>query len=447
LTTARGLAFGALAVALVIVVVVLLTGGGGHRYQLLFQNAGQLVKDDDVQIGGRRVGAISDIALVSNNEAEISIEVEEGFVPLREGTKAIIRATSLSGIANRYIALTPGNGEPLPDGATLQQDSSTSIVDLDQLFNTLDARTRKALQNVVQGSATQFRGKGDRANEATEFFNPALSTTRRLVNEVGRDSRTLERFLIDGSKAVTALAAKRDQLSELISNSNEASQGIAAENDALSEILARLPGTMRRANSTFVNLRSTLDDLDVLVDESKPATKELAPFFRELRPLVRDAVPTIHDLRLAITRPGPDNDLVELNRKAPALARVARPALQNTTAALRKSTPVFGFIRPYVPDLAGWFRDFGQSGGNYDANGHFARIQPIFNTFQFDGNPAGDGGLLTPQDPNNRLSGLETGITRRCPGGASQPAADGSAPYRDDDGTLDCDPRHVLAGP
>ena len=39
------------------------------------------------------------------------------------------------------------------------------------------------------------------------------------------------------------------------------------------------------------------------------------------------------------------------------------------------------FIRPYAPDLVGWFRDFGQSTANYDANGHFARIQPIFNAF------------------------------------------------------------------
>jgi phospholipid/cholesterol/gamma-HCH transport system substrate-binding protein len=67
----------------------------------------------------------------------------------------------------------------------------------------------------------------------------------------------------------------------------------------------------------------------------------------------------------------------------------------------------------------------------------------MFNTFQFTDNP--QGGILTPQDPDNKLSGLETGITRRCPGAASQPAADGSAPFQDNG--LDCDPRHVLAGP
>jgi phospholipid/cholesterol/gamma-HCH transport system substrate-binding protein len=181
----------------------------------------------------------------------------------------------------------------------------------------------------------------------------------------------------------------------------------------------------------------------VLVAESKPATKDLAPFLRELRPLVARARPTIHDLRLAIRRPGANNDLVELTRKQPKLAQVASPALANTTKALRRSAPVLDFIRPYAPDFVGWFRDFGQTTGGYDANGHFARIQPMFNLFQFTETPAG--GLLTPQDPDDRLAGLQTGFFKRCPGAASQPAADGSAPYQDNG--LDCDPRQVLPGP
>ena len=87
------------------------------------------------------------------------------------------------------------------------------------------------------------------------------------------------------------------------------------------------------------------------------------------------------------------------------------------------------FIRPYAPELTGWLRDFGQGATNYDANGHYARIQPIFNAFQFEDNPAG--GVLTPIPPSQRFDGLETNQLRRCPGAASQPAADGSAPWRD----------------
>ena len=195
MTGARAAALGALAVAVIVVGVVLLTGGGGHTYKVRFQSAGQLVKDDDVQIGGRRIGSVRKIELTDNNQAEIEINVESPYAPLHVGTTAAIRATSLSGVANRYIALTPApdKGTPkLDDGAVLQQDKTTPIVDLDQLFNTLDPKTRRSLQLVIKGSAQWYQGRGKTNNQAAKYFNPAISTSANLVREVNRDQQAFE---------------------------------------------------------------------------------------------------------------------------------------------------------------------------------------------------------------------------------------------------------------
>ena len=124
------------------------------------------------------------------------------------------------------------------------------------------------------------------------------------------------------------MAERRDDLAALVGNTNTTAAAIARENTAFAESLALLPTTLRRANTTFVNLRATLDDLDPLVAASKPATKDLAPFLRELRPLVASAIPTIHDLRLAVTRSGPDNDLVDATRQLPEPAAGRHPVLQ-----------------------------------------------------------------------------------------------------------------------
>ena len=129
----------------------------------------------------------------------------------------------------------------------------------------------------------------------------------------------------------------------------------------------------------------------------------------------------------------------------PALQRVATPAFDQGTQALIKAQPVLEFIRPYTPDFVGWLRDFGQGAANYDANGHYARIQPIFNTFSFADNPSG--GVLTPIPTTKKMDGLQTGFLKRCPGAASQPPEDGSAPWRDTDNSLDCDPALVPPGP
>jgi phospholipid/cholesterol/gamma-HCH transport system substrate-binding protein len=447
-TVARAAAVLALALVVALAAwLLLLRGGGGTEYTLLFENAGQLVPDNDVQVGGRRVGSVSSIELTDDNQAAVKVKVQEPYAPLHEGTQATIRLTSLSGIANRYIALTPGpeSAAELDAGATLTTASTTPVVDLDQIFNTLDEKTRGDLQDVVKGFARQYQGKGPEAGEAAEYFNPLLSTSRRLVGEVTEDEDNLTRFIVDSSRLVTALAEKRDDLSGLVGNANATAQAIGSENVALAQALGLLPTTLRRANTTFVNLRATLDDLDVLVAESKPATKDLAPFLRELRPLVAASRPTIRDLRTLVRRPGDDNDLTEATRKMPSLQRVATPAFRNGREALVRAQPVLEFLRPYTPDITGWVRDFGQGASNYDANGHYARIQPIFNAFNFNDNAAG--GVLTPIPPSQRFDGLETNQLRRCPGAASQPAADGSAPWRDTGGNLDCDPDQVLPGP
>jgi phospholipid/cholesterol/gamma-HCH transport system substrate-binding protein len=446
-TVARAAAVTALALAVALAVWLLLfKGGGGTEYTLIFQNAGQLVKDDDVQVGGRRVGSVRDIELTSDNRAAIKVKVEEPYAPLREGTTAIIRLTSLSGIANRYIALTPGPGdaEQLPDGATLTSDSTTDVVDLDQIFNTLDKKTSGDLAGVIKGFAAQYEGQGDAAGQSAKYFNPFLSSSRRLVQQVTQDEGALTRFLLNSSAAATAVAEKRNDLADLVTNTNATASAIGSENVALSRALALLPTTLRRANTTFVNLRATLDDLDKLVAVAKPATKNLTPFLRQLRPLLASARPTVRDLSRALFLPGPNNDLVDATRKMPRLQQVATPAFRNGRQALVKAEPVLEFARPYTPDLVGWFRDFGQGAANYDANGHFARIQPIFNAFQFTDNPAG--GVLTPIPPSARMTGLQTGNERRCPGAAIQRPPDGSAPFTDG-GTLDCDSSLVPPGP
>ncbi|MGH2968586.1 MAG: MlaD family protein, partial [Solirubrobacteraceae bacterium] len=246
MSAARGLALSALVLAVLLAgYLLLLRGGGGHDYTLVFQTAGQLVKDDDVQVAGRRIGSVRSIELTDDNMAAVEVRVEEPYAPLREGTRAVIRLTSLSGIANRYVALTlaPETSRELDDGATLDLSATTTVVDLDQLFDAIDERTRGDLQDVVKGFATQYEGKGEEAAQSAKYFNPLLSTSRVLASELTEDEGALTRFLVSSSQAVTAIADRRDDLAGLVGNANETAAAIGAENVALSRALELLPTT------------------------------------------------------------------------------------------------------------------------------------------------------------------------------------------------------------
>jgi len=265
-TVARAAAVGALLVVVAVVAIVLLGGSSGETYRLVFQNAGQLVRGNDVQVGGRRVGNVDDIQLTDDNRAEVTITVEEPYAPLHEGTTATIRLASLSSVANRYIELTLGpNNAPKLRANSRVPVATQSVVDIDQLFNTLDERTREGLQNVIQGSATQYAGKTREVSEAAKYFSPALSTTTRLVQELNRDRENLEAAIVSTARVVSSVAERRDQLSALVGSLNTMMGAIASENQSLALTLDELPGTLREANTTFVDLRAALDDLDPLV--------------------------------------------------------------------------------------------------------------------------------------------------------------------------------------
>jgi phospholipid/cholesterol/gamma-HCH transport system substrate-binding protein len=424
-------------IAIAIIVLLLSSGGNSNHYRLLFETGGQLVNGNQVLIGGVPVGSVDDVALTDNGQAEVDISVDR---PLHEGTSAIIRATSLSGIANRYVSIQPGpdNAPELAKDATITEVDTTAPVDLDQLFNTLREPERRALRNIIQGSATVYAGKGPEANQTYKYLSPSLVATQRLLAELDRDEGNLTSFLVSGANVVSAVAERRDDLSALTQNANEALGAIAAQNRSFDQALLALPPALRQANTTFHNLRPALDDLDVLVNASKPATRNLPRFLRDLKPVTARSIPVFRDLSRAVNLKGKQNDLADATGFLPPLQKRAAEAIPVTVQAMQGSQDNLQFLRPYVPDLMAGVAHLNQVAGYYDADAHYLRVAP-FGLGVFSANtPVGCKGVpgstctLLPQDSANVFNDYPAGATRgiflRCPGGSATPIA-GSNPF------------------
>jgi phospholipid/cholesterol/gamma-HCH transport system substrate-binding protein len=256
---------------------------------------------------------------------------------------------------------------------------------------------------------------------------------------------------------VTALAEKRTQLTELITNANTTFRALGSQRVALMEAIHRLPDFMRQANSTFVNLRAALDDVDPLVNASKPVAKKLRPFLNQLRPLARDARPTVRDLARVVLQPGKNNDLFDLEESFPALASAAldtkkrsvnfgtktvsvgkvKGAFPETSKALKGAAPTIAFGRPYTPELFGWFDDFSTT-GPVDAEGGFSRVYTILNLFDLS-NPALPAFIPLAERGAALTKIARYGQFRRCPGAAEQIASDKSnVPSAQQKNQLDC---------
>ena len=423
----RVAAIGALILAVVIVGFLMMGGGEDYTVRARFQTATQMVKGQVVQIAGKPVGTIKSVDLVANGQAELELKIDDEFAPLRRGTQVALRLPSLSSPAGRYVDLQLPDGrvtETIPDGGLIEINDTASAIDLDHLFNLFDKKTRKGLQQFFRGQGEAYQARGEDANAGWKYLNPALVASRRLFDEINYDTPLLERFLVEQSKFVTDVADRRTDLAMLVDRLATATGAIAREEDSLARAVGALPPFLRRANTTFVNLRSTLDHVDPLVEESKPVAPRLRKVLAQLRPFARDAVPTFKNLADLARRKGKDNDLYELAQSTLPLRDVAIGPVQRngaeregsfpaTTKSLRRQTPIWGFFRPYAVDFTGWLDDFSHSGA-YDANGSFSRNAFTVNAFST------VNGQLAPIPPELRAEFFQTlngiGQTSRCPG-------------------------------
>jgi phospholipid/cholesterol/gamma-HCH transport system substrate-binding protein len=436
---ARIAAVAALAGAVVLVVLILFGGGPGYTVTADFQDAGGLVPGNLVLIGPAQVGSVQSIGLGSNGQAVVKFSVDSGVAPLHQGTTARIYENSLSGIANRYIVLEPGpqSAAEIHDGGVIDQTHTYSFVSLDQLFDSLDAKTRAGLSGFIRGQAQSIQGKAAQANETLQYFAPALLSTSNVTRELTRDEPAFDGLLVQGAKALQTLGSRSQELTQLVANTNATTRAIASQSTALEQALSLLPPALNHSTRTFAGLRKTLDSLDPLVAASKPASRRLAPFAKQLDELTRASIPTIGALNGLIRNPSGSGDLITLLQQTPALARVAHTAFPELIRQMNQSQNQLDYLVDFTPDIVAALTNLGQIGGYYDANGHYARTQPFFAAFGLDSS-----NQLTSKPPSERGDGVQV-VRTRGPGGAVQPAPDGSSPVS----VPGCSPSNTPTGP
>lgn len=447
----RMLAAGAIAFALIALLAIWVMRDDAHEYKLVFDNAGQMVNGDLVRVGGTPVGEVTAIELTEDGRAELTVTVAEEFAPLHAGSTATVRWQGLIGTANRFVDISPApNFKPeLEDGATIQGDKTKSIVEIDQLFNTFTPKTRDGLDHFIQGFADWYAGQEENANTSAQYFPPTLAQATKLFRELNRDSETFQELLVETSKAMGQVENRSADLTGLVDNAGTTAGALSADTESLRRVLVDLPPGLRQGAETFAALRGpAIDDLERFVVESEPSAKVLPGFLRRFRTLAAESVPIFANLRKTFNGPGEGNDLYDTMVDLPPLAKLADKGFPRASKSLQQSTPVWGFIRPYAPDLMAWLRGFGGAMAPYDANGHYARSSPVFDAFNFTDDA--DGGSLTPKPAAERGASpyLSTGNLRRCPGSAAPRPADASAPFVDvgDLANPDCDPSQVLGG-
>jgi phospholipid/cholesterol/gamma-HCH transport system substrate-binding protein len=235
------------------------------------------------------------------------------------------------------VELSPG-GPPakvLPDGGTLPISQTTPPIDSDELTAILDSDTRDYFQLLVAGADQGTEGRGNDLQRLFTALGPTARQIRQLTTALASRREAMRRVVHNLSALSQVTGARREQLGELIAQSNKTLAAVAQQDQALSSSVALLPGTLADTRQTVRNATGFADELTPTLRRLEPVVEELPDAFDSAEPLIKDSE---HLLRTRI-RP--------FTKAAQPLAEAIYPATQQfneTTPYLQDSFQVLGYV-------------------------------------------------------------------------------------------------------
>jgi phospholipid/cholesterol/gamma-HCH transport system substrate-binding protein len=325
-----------------------------YEIKIPFKEATQLAQQSDVRISGVSVGKVQNIEeSPDGKQALATIDVEDKYAPIPEGTRAILRTKTLLG--ETYVELTPGNsGRPkLHDGATLARANVAESVQLDEIFRTFDKRTRAAFQEWMQEGASAIAGQGGSFSYALAELGPVFTEFDRLLRLLDTQRLAVKQLFSNGTTALRALRGREGQLAGLIRNSNAVFSTTAARNRDIEALFRAFPTFEDEQRLTFDRLKAFAVNADPLFRQLVPAAEQLSPTLIALARLAPQAKGLFDGLETVIDRaPSGLGSLRKFLRgDFPVLLRAVDPFLRNLNPVLtglglykREVSSVFGNV-------------------------------------------------------------------------------------------------------
>jgi virulence factor Mce-like protein len=304
----------------------------GYRIQVAFPEATQLALEADVRTAGVTIGKVRDKRLDPRaNRTIATLEIQPRFAPIRNDTRAILRQKTLLG--ETYVELTPGHrsAPAIAEGGRLPDARVAKAVTLDQVFQALDPRTRRAFQGWQQDLARAVGGRGADLNAALGELPGFVGSAGDVLDVLNRQQLAVRGLVRGTGDVFGALTQDEGQLHNLITGSAAVFGETARRNAALARTFRIFPTFLDESRLTFKRLERFSKATDPLIRDLQPATHDLAPTLRDVQGLAPDLEQTFRRLGPLITA-----------------SKAGLPALRDVFDG---TTPLLGQVQPFLEQL------------------------------------------------------------------------------------------------
>jgi virulence factor Mce-like protein len=385
------------ATVLVVIVAVFLSYNANQglpfvpTYALKAQtpSAANLVRGNEVRIGGTRVGSVDSITVERKEDgtgmAVLGLKLERAAAPLPKDTTVLIRPRSALGL--KYVELTRGTSEAgFEDGDTIPLAQATPApVEFDEFVNMFDEDTRAASQTNLRGFGDAFAGRGQSINQAIGALRPLLRDIVPVAQNLSSDETDLPRFIRELAETAAIVAPAAEAQAQLFVSLDRTFAALReVARPYIQESISEGPETLDTA----------IRDLP----EQRPFLANSEGLFRELRPGVRALRGAAPDLADALEVGTPTlRRLPPFNRRLTSLLTELEEFAQDPLVprGIRVLTDTVNELDPTLQHLAPaqttcnyialWFRNIASLLSEGDRNGTWQRFIII----------------ATPQGPNN----------------------------------------------
>jgi virulence factor Mce-like protein len=392
------------ATTLVVIVAVFLAYNANNglpfvpTYELKAQvpSAANLVRGNDVRIGGARVGVVKDIQAQSHPNGAVSalltLKLETKVKPLPKSSTILIRSRSALGL--KYVEITQGprtlpDGQKTPgyqDGATIPLAKAVpEPVEIDQVFNTFNAPTRRASQINLYEFGNAFAGRGQDLNVAIQELNPLLKNLVPVVKNLSDPATRLNRFFTSLEAVAGLVAPVAEQQASLFRNLDTTFSALAVVARPFIQASISLgPPALEEAIKDLPLQNAFLDNSAGLFHDLRPGVAALRTAAPSLADALTVGTPTLKRVSALNDRLIPTFQQFQAFAQDPRVPLGVK-ALTDTVSLLNPTLANLTPVQTTCNYLTLWFRNIASLLSDGDRNGTWQRFIII----------------ATPQGPNN----------------------------------------------
>jgi len=234
---------GALTVLIVVIAVFLAYGANSglpfvptYQIKVVTTDAAELVRGNDVRIGGARVGLVKSltahVAPDGSPTAVLGLALDKTVQPLPVDSQFVVRQRSNLGL--KYLELIPGSSKQgLSPGGSLDTTHGKPVVDLNDLLDTFDSRTRNSVRGAIKGAGDAFAGRGSALNDTIGALKPLFTHLLPVSQNLSDPATGLGATIRAVAAGSSALVPAAPQLSDLFTQAATTFKAIASESAAL----------------------------------------------------------------------------------------------------------------------------------------------------------------------------------------------------------------------